>query len=180
MLLAQDETDLLLFPPLRACWTRRGEPAQVVLSGRNARRVIFGTLNLTTGHRLLLPRRYQKGVDFQEFLRFIYEHYCGWPVALLLDEDTSHTAGLSEKLARILKIHVIWLPKRSPHLNPMDHLWRDAKAVVCANRQYESIDDEVERFMNYIYQLSPHEALTKAGVLSEHFWLRHAMSKYFW
>jgi hypothetical protein len=42
-------------------------------------------------------------------------------------------------------------PKRSPHLNPVDHLWRDAKAVICANRQYATIDDEVERFTDYIY-----------------------------
>src|SRR5207302_3138620 len=46
VVLAQDETDLLLFPPLRAGWSKRGEPARVWLSGRNARRVIFGALNL--------------------------------------------------------------------------------------------------------------------------------------
>ena len=37
VVLAQDETDLLLFPPLRAAWSKRGEVAKVWLSGRNAR-----------------------------------------------------------------------------------------------------------------------------------------------
>ena len=63
VLLAQDETDLLLFPPLRAGWSLRGQPKEVRLSGRNARRVVFGTMNLRTGHRLFLVRERQKAVD---------------------------------------------------------------------------------------------------------------------
>jgi hypothetical protein len=57
VVLIEDETDLLLFPPLRAMWSPRGEAACVILSGRNARRVVFGCMNLRTGHRLLLVRR---------------------------------------------------------------------------------------------------------------------------
>ena len=56
VLLALDETDLLLLPPLRAGWARRGQPAPVPLSGQNARRTVFGSLNLRTGHVLLLAR----------------------------------------------------------------------------------------------------------------------------
>ena len=67
VILAEDETDLLLFPPLRSGWAPRGAQAKVWLTGRNASRVL------------------------------------------------------------------LWLPKRSPHLNPMDHLWRDVKQNVCAN-----------------------------------------------
>ena len=55
-MLTEDETDLMMFPPLRAGWALRGEPAKVHISGRNARRVIFGAMNLVTGTRLMLPR----------------------------------------------------------------------------------------------------------------------------
>jgi hypothetical protein len=37
---------------------------------------------------------------------------------------SSHTAGTSQDLAARLNIRLIWLPTRSPELNPMDHLWR--------------------------------------------------------
>ena len=177
VVLAEDETDLLLFPPLRACWTLRGESAKVAISGWNARRVIFGALNLRTGHRLLMARNHQRGVDFQDFLRLIHRHYRGWHVAMLLDSDSSHTATASMVLAEHCQIEFFSLPKRSPHLNPMDHLWRDAKMHICANRQYESIEDEVEQFMAYIRDLSPREALHKAGVLSKGFWLKRVLSK---
>ena len=91
-MLAQDETDLLLFPPLRAGWSRRGEVARVWLSGRNARRVIFGALNLRTGARLFVPRDKGRRVDFQAFVVEARSHYRGRHVALLLDEDSCHTA----------------------------------------------------------------------------------------
>lgn len=172
VLLAEDETDLLLFPPLRAGWSLRGEPKEVLLSGRNARRVVFGVMNLRTGTRLFLVREHQRAEDFQAFLRLVQHHYRGWHVALLLDEDSSHTAGASQRLVSCLDIELLWLPKRSPKLNPMDHLWGDGKDQISANRQYATIDDQVEWFVQYLSHLSAWEALHKAGILSKKFWLR--------
>jgi hypothetical protein len=38
-------------------------------------------------------------------------------------------------LAAELDSETIWLPKRSPKLNPMGHLWGDAKDAIRANKQ---------------------------------------------
>jgi DDE superfamily endonuclease len=170
--LAEDETDLRLFPPLRAGWARRGQEAPVPISGGNAKRVLFGAINLETGHRLFLARRRQRGVDFEDFLEEVRGSYRGRHVALLLDEDSSHTAADSQDIADDLAIELLWLPKRSPHLNPMDHLWRHGKEVMSANHQYDSIEVQVERFIDYLSGLSAYEALTKAGIFSEDFWLK--------
>ena len=75
VLLFEDETDLLLFPPLRAGWAKRGEPFRVPLSGWNAKRVIFGAINPATGHRLFLPRTRGRTADFEAFLFMIHQHY---------------------------------------------------------------------------------------------------------
>jgi len=59
--LFEDETDLLLFPPLRAGWAQRGKSAEVPLSGRNARWVVFGAVAVRResdrGTILKMPRR---------------------------------------------------------------------------------------------------------------------------
>jgi transposase len=180
VVLAEDETDLLLFPPLRASWSLRGQPREIVISGKNARRVIFGAMNVRSGSRFLLVRERQRAVDFQAFLEVVHRHHRGWHVALLLDEDSSHTAGRSQEMAATLDIETIWLPKRSPKLNPMDHLWGHAKNDISANRQYATVDDQAIRFLDYLKSLSATEALTKAGILSKNFWLRAALSKTFW
>jgi hypothetical protein len=173
--LAEDETDLLLFPPLRAGWSLRGQPKEVRLSGRNARRVIFGAMNLVSGHRLFLVRERQKAVDYQAFLRLVQDRYRGWHVALLQDEDPSHTAAASAALASTFDIEIIPLPKRSPKLNPMDTLWGQGKDIISANKQYAPIDDQVDRFIRHLEGLTPKEALRTAGVLSEAFWLKSVL-----
>jgi hypothetical protein len=170
--LFEDETDLLLFPPLRAAWGRRGQPLAVPISGGNARRVVFGTINIETGHRLFLARTRQRSEDFQAFLSVVARHYRGRTVALLLDEDPSHTARASQERAAALGIRLVWLPKRCPELNGMDHLWGHGKDHVCADRQYPDLDAEVERFIAFLSSLSNREALRQAGLLSRNSWLR--------
>jgi DDE superfamily endonuclease len=178
VVLAQDETDLLLFPPLRASWSKRGEVVKVSLSGRNARRVIFGAMNLRTGTRLFVPREKGRSGDFQAFLGEVRSRYRGWHVALLLDEDPSHTAKAS--LRETEGMTLLWLPNRSPKLNPMDTLWGQGKDVISANKQYATIDEQVDRFLDYLCSLTNQEALHTAGVLSKRFWLKRALSDEFW
>ena len=171
-LLALDETDLLLLPPLRAGWARRGQPAPVPLSGQNARRTVFGSLNLRTAHALLRAQSHKRAQNFQAFLRFIHAPYRGGSVALLLDENSCHTAQSSLRLAHAPGIPLVWLPKRSPHLNPVEPLGREAKGLICAHYQDACLDHQVGQFIDYLQNLSATERLRKAGVLSKNFWLR--------
>lgn len=177
VVLAEDETDLRLFPPLRACWSLRGESAEVPLSGWNAKRVIFGAMDLRTGTRLFLPRAKDRSADFRAFLSEIRRRYVGQHVALLLDGESCHTAKASLRAAEGLTL--LWLPARSSELNPMDTLWGQAKDVVAANKQYTTIDEQVDRFLDFLSEMSDLEALHTSGVLSDDFWLRSTLSKDF-
>ena len=132
-------------------------------------------MNLRTGTRTFLVRERQRAGDFQAFLDHLHERYRGWPVALLLDEDPSHTAAGSRRAAERWGIELIWLPKRAPQLNPMDHLGGHGKDEVSANKQYEPIDGHVGRFLRYLEGLSSAEALKKAGVQSDDCWLKSVL-----
>lgn len=168
-LLAEDETDLLLFPPVRAGWGRRGQPGRVLISGYNARRTIFGALHVRSGQLLCLEQKRKRAEDFQEFLDYIRWHYRSWPVALLLDEYSAHTSPETVSLAEDLEIELLWLPKRSPHLNPLDRVWWHGKEAACANVQQSSIEEQVCQFLDYLEDLSPTERLRKAGMFSKDF-----------
>jgi hypothetical protein len=132
-------------------------------------------MNLRTGARLFVPRERGRSVDFQAFLEEVRWHYRGRHVALLLDEDPSHTAQASRLAAEGMTL--LWLPKRSPKLNPMDTLWGQGKEVISANKQYGTIEEHVDRFLNHLRALANREALHTAGVLSKGFWLKGALSK---
>jgi DDE superfamily endonuclease len=126
----EDETILRLFPVLRRAWSLRGEQALVPITGQNAKRVLFATINLRTGHRICLRGRDMKQANFQSLLWEVRRHYRARPVWMLLDEAKCHIAAGSQALAAALDIHFVWLPKQCSELNSMDQLWKELKARV--------------------------------------------------
>src|SRR3954451_4868328 len=60
VLLCLDWTLLRLFPPLRAAWALTGTQAAVPITGTNAKRVLFGAIDLRTAHRIVLIRRHAR------------------------------------------------------------------------------------------------------------------------
>jgi hypothetical protein len=134
-LLFMDATVLRWFPPLRYTWAFRGEQAVVPITGRNAQRVWFGALNPRTGHRLVFRCFRQRQEDFQAFARYLRRHYPGRPIWLLLDKAPCHDAARSQELAARLGIVLVWLPKQCSELKAVDHLWKELKRLLAANRQ---------------------------------------------
>lgn len=136
-------------------------------------------MSLTTGRRLFPPRGRRRAGDFRAFLRAVHSAYRGRHVATLPDEDPSHTAKGSVRLAEGFGMGLPWLPKRSPRLNPVDTLWGQGKDVVCAGTQHATTGEQVDRFIGYPESLSAWDALHTAGVYSRDFWLGTARRKYY-
>lgn len=172
VVLFSEATILRWFPPLRYVWAFRGEQAQVKITGENAKRVLFGTINPRTGHRVVLRRPRQRQEDFQAFLRELRRRYRGQPVWLLLDKASFHQALRSQQLAAQLGVTLLWLPKQCPELNSEDHLWKELKRLIAANRQFRTIDEEAAHAERWLLSLTSTDALRKAGVLSHDFWLK--------
>ena len=113
-----DATILTETPPLRACWSKVGEQAEVPITGNRARRVVFGALNAKTG-AVWLDESAQWNQDaFQEHLRSIRSRWRGWKLVLLVDRGSPHTAKRSRQLAAALGIELRFLPTRVPGIEP--------------------------------------------------------------
>jgi hypothetical protein len=74
---------------------------------------------------------------------------------------------------------LLWRPKQCPELNAADHLWKELKRLIAANRQFRTIDQEADYAERWFLGLSPRQALRKAGILSEDFWLKDFLEN-FW
>lgn len=162
-----------MFPPLRAKWALKGQQAVVKITGRNARRTLFATIDIRTGRRVLLRRWKARQADFQAFLRLLRQRYGKRTIALLLDRSPIHEAAKSQELAAELDIVLVWLPKQCSELNAMDQLWKELKRWMAANRQFDTIDEQAERCEHWLLDLTPTQARRKASILSKRFWLRH-------
>lgn len=170
--LFEDETILRLLPEIRRAWSLRGQQAQIPITGQNAKCVLFGTLNPRTGHRIVARGPGMRQQYFQRFLHLLRWSHPGRQIWLVLDKASFHTAPKSQVLAKALDIVLIWLPKQWSELNGMDQLWKELKAGISANLQYRTVDQHADFAQRWLFSLSQTEALRKAGILSNNFWLR--------
>lgn len=120
------------------------------LTGTHARRVLHGALNIHSGESLLLSTEAWDQETHQVFLTMIRSHWRGWHLGLFEDRGAPHIAPASRDLARHLRIELRLLPKATPELNAMDHLWRHVKGRGVANRPTQSIDESADSACRYL------------------------------
>ncbi len=167
-----DQTTLREFPPLRSAWARRGEQSIVVVSGRNARRVIHGALNIVSGERVQVVRERTRGEDVKVAVEALGSHRPEVTKLLVLDNAPPHHTKVVRETAAAANIEIAWLPFRSPELNPCEDLWRELKRDVAANRVYSSVEELAERAVLWLEGLSSEQALRCSGLRSSKFtWL---------
>lgn len=179
-MLFTDWTLLRLYPPLRAMWAEIGRQAELCITGQNAKRVLFGAINLRTARRTVHGGCRAGAREVRAFLLVLRKAYRRaatiWPLA---DRASGHTARATLGLANELRIEFVWLPKQRSELNAMDQLWKGLKQEVAANRQAASIDDLAEQATRWVLDLTPAQARRKSSIASKHFWLSHLLP-HFW
>lgn len=166
-----DEMIVTETPPLYGCYGRGGQAVCVPVTGNRRKRILHGAVNIHTGDLAMLITDEWVQETHQAFLRLINAHWRGWNIVVFEDRGSPHTADESLDEADRLGIEVRFLPRATPELNAMDHLWRWVKGRGLANRPTRSIDESADQACRYLFNMTSHERLKKAGVLSGHFWL---------
>ena len=167
-----DETALRAFPPLRAGWSRRGQPATVLISGRNTRRTILGALNPATGELVRTARERCRTDDVVAAVQALGAVRPEVPKLLVWDNAPPHHPHRVRDAARDAGIALAFLPFRAPELMPLEELWRGLKQTVAANRCYASRDDLAERAVAWLDGMTDAERRRRCGLESAKFhWL---------
>lgn len=145
-----DETAVREFPPLRAGWSLMGEPANVVIGGRNGRRTILGALCPASGELVVRDRTRARTDDLVAFVEHLGSVRPGVPKLLIWDNAPPHHPHRVRDAAAAANITIAFLPFRAPELMPLEDLWRALKRVIAANRAYGSLDELVARAMHWL------------------------------
>jgi transposase len=167
-----DETALREFPPLRAGWSKRGQPATVLISGRNARRTILGALNVTSGELVHTVRDRCRTDDVLAAVQDLGAVRPDVPQLLIWDNAPPHHPHRVRDAALDAAITVAFLPFRSPELMPLEDLWRGLKATVAANRGYPTLEELTDRAVAWLDAMSGEDRLCRCGFTASKFdWL---------
>ena len=157
IVLAEDECDLHLLAVLRAMWQRIGEQLRIVTPGQNAKRGVFGALNLRSGKWFYRVTIHKRSTDFIAFLTHILDAYPTGQIFMLVDNASIHASQLLRAwLAQQPRLELIYLPTYSGHLlNPVEKVWWALKGEIAANRCFKSLldlDRAIQRFFSKFSQ----------------------------
>lgn len=139
--IAEDECDIHLLAVLRAMWQRVGEQGRIPTPGQNAKRGIFGGVNVRTGEWFSLVTARKRGVEFLNFLTRLLTAYPRGPIYVSVDNASIHTShAVKAWLTAHPRLPLVYLPTYSGHrLNPVEKIWWDLKAHIAANRCFKSL-----------------------------------------
>ena len=128
---AEDETHVETNPYLSRVWHRRGVQPTIPAAGTNRRLTVFGSTEAFGRGRVEVVCAGQDSACFGRYLEALDARRAatGKEVFLALDNGPCHTSGASRAAlaARAEWLHVIWLAKYSPELNPKEREWRTLK-----------------------------------------------------
>lgn len=160
-ILAEDECDLHLLALVRAMWQRAGQQVALATPGQNAKRGVFGALNLRTGqwHDQVSARK--RGVEFLAFLTVLWAAYPVGPLYVIVDNASIHTSRAVRRwLAEQPRLQLLYLPTYSGHqLNPVEKVWGVLKNHIAANRSYKSLAELDRAIHRYFAAFTPAAAL---------------------
>nr|WP_305512831.1 transposase [Methanobrevibacter sp. V14] len=73
-------------------------------------------------------------------------------IVAILDNYSVHKAKLVIQASKILNIKLIHLPVHSPHLNPIEQVWKSIKKKHIGNYLFDTIESMEEQFEKEFYR----------------------------
>jgi transposase len=140
-LLFVDETTVSLHPPLRRCWMRRAERKLIPAPGSPQYLHVFGAYNWHSGRVSYRTATHKNSDSFVTFLEHVLEEYPRPHLILVMDNASYHHSKTTQAALSLYedRLLVIWLPKYSPFLNPIERFWLHFKQLAVANRLHRSL-----------------------------------------
>jgi transposase len=133
-------------------WFRKGErtPVKVKLGFKNF--YVYSAVDVRTGNdfSLILPKVNTKMMNdyLSEFSKFLGDTQA----VMIIDGAAWHK---SKTLIIPSNIQILYLPPRSPELNPIEKLWQYMKSHTIKNKIYESLADLEQAICDFVKSLSP-------------------------
>lgn len=138
-----DETTVSLHPPLRRCWIKRGQRKLIPGAGSSEHLHIFGAYDWASGFVTYTTTTRKNTDSFIAFLEHLLAEYQHQKLILVMDNASYHRSAAAQAALSLLadRLFVIWLPKYSPFLNPIERFWLHLKHFTVANRLHRSVDE---------------------------------------
>lgn len=135
-----------LNPGITSCWTPSGEQSKVESAGSDERYQIFGCVDYRSGDLLISEQDRKRSAEFVLHIEQILLRWPDRPIVLICDNFQVHKTKAIKELERAHfgRLLLVYLPTYSPHLNPIEMLWRHIRRLVTHNYRFATLADVKE------------------------------------
>lgn len=149
--IALDEMSLYFQATTSRLWAVVGQTPVVRVSPQRDHVHFYGAVNLRTGHEVALPTPEMTSQTTAAFLRDLLLCYPTQPLLLLWDRAKWHKgAAVMHLLADNPRLETVFFPPASPHLNPQEHVWSQARAAVTHNHIFPTFQQLRQAFLDFL------------------------------
>jgi transposase len=144
----QDEVDISLNPKIGCMWMRRGQQADVVTPGDNAKRYLAGSLHWRTGVLIQTVGAKRDGALFVRHLHELRRRLRRYKVIhVICDNAKFHwdcwaVWEFCYQYGDRVQLH--FLPKYAPELNPIERVWWRLHEAITRNHQCSTVAELVD------------------------------------
>jgi transposase len=150
----EDEMDVSLNPEIGCQWMRRGQQAEVVTPGDNAKCYLAGSLHWRTGELFTTEGPRRDGALFVAHLHQLRRTLRRYKVIhVICDNAKFHydcwaVWEFCHRYGGRVQLH--FLPKYAPELNPIERVWWRLHEAITRNHQCQSLDELVELVLAWL------------------------------
>jgi transposase len=158
-----DESDVHLLPPLRAMWMPPGKQVRIPTPGTNKKKAIFGGMDVLNGEWFYYICDRKRTAEFTEYLSLIERTHPAGIITIVADNGPAHISkGTAKWFKKHPRMKLLFLPKYSPQLNPVEKVWWFLKNRLFANRCYPCFEDIEAVIHRFFVKLQPANILQLA------------------
>ena len=131
---------------------KRGQRILIPGAGPSQYLHVFGAYDWATGFVTYTTAPRKNSDSFVAFLEHVLAEYPHQKLVLVMDNASYHRSATAQAALSLFaeRLLVVWLPKYSPYLNPIERFWLHLKHFTVANHLHRSLDElrlSLERFM---------------------------------
>lgn len=148
---ALDEMSLYFQATTTRAWATRGQTPVVRVSPQRAHVHFYGAVNLRTGHEFALPTPEMSSASTAAFLSDLLLCYPTQPILLLWDRAKWHKGeAVKQVVVSNPRLETVFFPPASPHLNPQEHVWSQARTAVSHNHICSTFQQLRQAFLKFL------------------------------
>lgn len=154
VILAADETRIMLEAITRRAWLRCGEKTVLKVERSSESQYYIGFLNLKTGRDHLYSLKWGNQKEIIKAVEDLANKlYSDKRISIIWDNVSFHKGKiLKRKLKKnqsLEKVHLINFPPYAPDTNPQEAVWNSAKKYI-SNKQFKTFASTKRSFRHYI------------------------------